>query len=215
MTKKILKLNRYEESLQWYDRVLQSQLRFGNEATMSTRNNMAYILGEAGHIEEALYHYHQVLEFYTNSFGHSHVTTLAIRHNIAIVLFNRFRYEEAKTEFQAVISFIVKHLDNEHTDTINSLYYLSHTLWRLGKKEEALPLMKEVLKLRTKVLGVNHPRTQSPRRMIFILESEVDLVMFCYLNFGMYLIILVFVVTIRIKRSYLVKLWNLMEKLLR
>ena len=50
-------------------------------------------------------------------------------------------------------------LKEEHPDTLSSMNNLAVTYWNQGRRNEATELMKEVVDLRTKTIGVNHPDT--------------------------------------------------------
>lgn len=175
-------LEKYNESIQWYKQLLQSQLRlFGNDKlTMITRNNLALVFVKVGRVNEALYQYNEVLGFCKNSSGDAHDLFLTVRHNMAIILFNQGRYDEAKTEFESVLSVRLELYGEEHVLTVDSQYLLAVALWALGRLEEALTMMGEVLELRQKILGVNHATTQLTRDKMYILKNHIKyVVMIC------------------------------------
>jgi hypothetical protein len=54
-----------------------------------------------------------------------------------------------------------KVLGVEHPDTLVSMNNLAHTWKTQGKYAEALALMEECVQIRSRVLGINHPKTHS------------------------------------------------------
>lgn len=139
-------------------RLLKSYLDEGDNAgSMKILNNMALVLNGIGRLDEAFTLYHKVLKWSAINFGEFHQETLATRHNLAIILFDQDRFEKAKTEFEAVLNLLEKLFGKDHIETVITQHWLA--LEKLGRKVEALAVMKEVVLLREKVLGTNHPHT--------------------------------------------------------
>ena len=54
-------------------------------------------------------------------------------------------------------------LGTEHPSTLTSMNNLAFTWKRQGRDKEAIALMKECMRLRERVLGLDHPFTSSSR----------------------------------------------------
>ncbi|MGW4961395.1 tetratricopeptide repeat protein [Nonomuraea sp. NPDC004186] len=128
-------------------------------STVSTRSNLALVLGDLGCLEEAEDEVRAVLEIFYRALGEEHPSTLPSRSNLASVLWRMGRLEEAERENRAVYMVMARTLGEEHPDTLNSRGNLVTVLGDLGRFEEAEREGRAVWEMRRRVLGEEHPKT--------------------------------------------------------
>ena len=137
----------------------------GNEHpdTLTSRSNLATVLGDLGRLEEAETENRAVLEIWRRMLGEEHPNTLASRSNLATVLGALGRLEEAETENRAVLEIRRRMLGEEHPNTLTSRSNLATVLGDLGRLEEAETEHRAVLEIRRRMLGEEHPNTLTSR----------------------------------------------------
>ena len=131
--------------------------------TLTSRGNLARVLGDLGRLEEAEAEHRAVLDGLTRVLGAEHPNTLTSRNNLARVLSGLGRLEEAEAELRAVLEIRTGVLAAEHPNTLTSRNNLAEVLRGLGRLEEAEAELRAVLEILTRVLGAEHPNTLTSR----------------------------------------------------
>ncbi|KAK3938097.1 kinesin light chain [Diplogelasinospora grovesii] len=180
---------KYEEAETLHRQALELSAKvFGAEhpSTLASINNLASVLNSQGKYEEAETMYRQALKLWTKVLGAEHPDTLASINNLASVLDSQGKYEEAETLHRQALELRTKVLGAEHPDTPASMNNLANVLYSQGninnlanvldsqgKYEEAETMYRQALKLRTKVLGAEHPDTlTSINNLASVLDSQ-------------------------------------------
>jgi len=121
--------------------------------TLTSRNNLANVLGDLGRLEEAEAEHRAVLEIRRWVLGEEHPDTLTSRNNLATVLRDLGRLEEAEVEHRAVLEIRRRVLGEEHPDTLTSRNNLASVLNGLGRLEEAEAEHQTVLEIHRPGVG--------------------------------------------------------------
>jgi len=132
-------------------------------STLTSRNNLATVLGDLGRLGEAEAELRAVVEVCRRVLGEEHPDTLASRGNLATVLRRLGRLGEAEAELRAVVEVCRRVLGEEHPDTLTSRGNLALVLRDLGRLGEAEAELRAVLEARCRVLGEEHPDTLTSR----------------------------------------------------
>ena len=125
--------------------------------TLNSMANLAAIYQNQGRWDEAEKLQVQVMETTKRMLGEEHPDTLTSMVNLAAIYQNQGRWAEA--EKLQVMETTKRVLGEEHPSTLTSMANLAVTCWNQGRRNEAIEILKEVVDLRTKTIGVNHPDT--------------------------------------------------------
>ncbi|KAM0244378.1 hypothetical protein ACHAP5_006285 [Fusarium lateritium] len=141
--------------------------------TIRAMNDLALTFEE----EEGVEMYRHILEAKTKANGADHASTLTSKSNLAMILYKRGEVWEAEELETEVLETRKRVLGEEHPDTIVSMMNLGQTWIALGKETadtrhlypdvdlfgDAKRLLEECVRLRTKLLGPDHPDTLQSR----------------------------------------------------
>ncbi|MFJ2030537.1 tetratricopeptide repeat protein [Streptosporangium sp. NPDC087985] len=142
-------------------------------STLTSRNNLALVLGELGRLEEAEAEHRAVLEVCRRVLGEEHPSTLASRGNLANTLRDLGRLEEAEAEHRAELEVCRRVLGEEYPDTLISRNNLALVLGDLGRLEEAEAEHQAVLEVCRRVLGEEHPSTLTSRGNLALVLGDL------------------------------------------
>ncbi|SPJ74909.1 uncharacterized protein FTOL_04640 [Fusarium torulosum] len=140
-----------------------------HEDTIRAMSDLALTLEEA---EEVEMHKH-IIEAKTKANGADHPSTLISKSHLAMTLYTRGEVWEAEELEAEVLEARKRILGEEHPDTLVSMMNLGQTWTTLGKETadtrhlypdvdlfgDAKRLLEECVRLRTKLLGPDHPDT--------------------------------------------------------
>jgi tetratricopeptide (TPR) repeat protein len=140
--------------------------------TLTSRNNLAVVVGDLGRLEESEAEHRAILQARTRILGPDHPDTLASRHSLARVLFDQGRFDEAETEHRDALHVLNLVLGPEHPDTVGSRHSLSRVLFEQGRWDEAATELRAVVEARTRIFGADHPHTLITRNSLgFVLTD--------------------------------------------
>jgi len=145
------------------ERDWQSPLAPDHTDTLRTRNNLAYWLGRAGLVEEAISRFEELVVDYTRVLGPDAPDTLRTRHNLASLLGEAGRVEEAISRFEELVVDYTRVLDPDAPDTLRTRNNLASLLGEAGRVEEAISRFEELVVDYTRVLGPDAPDTLRTR----------------------------------------------------
>jgi tetratricopeptide (TPR) repeat protein len=128
-------------------------------STLTSMNNLAFVLNSQGKYKEAEAMHRQALKLRTLVLGAEHPDTLTSINNFALVLNSQGKYKDAETMHQQALKLRTRVLGAEHPDTLISINNVALVLNSQGKYEEAEAMHRQSLKLRTQMLGPEHPST--------------------------------------------------------
>ncbi|RDL30230.1 uncharacterized protein BP5553_10508 [Venustampulla echinocandica] len=123
--------------------------------TLTSMNNLAFLLKRQGNYSEAEPIYRQTLELSEKVLGQEHPDTLISMNNLACLLKQQGNYNEAEPIYRQTFELSEKVLGLEHPDTLIK------------------PIYRQTLELSKKVLGLEHPDTLiSMNNLAFLLECQ-------------------------------------------
>ena len=102
--------------------------------TLTSRGNLALVLGVLGRFEEAEREHRATLDSRTRILGADHPDTLTSRGNLAIVLRELGRLDEAEREHRATLDSQIRILGADHPDTLTSRGNLAIVLHALNRQ---------------------------------------------------------------------------------
>ena len=158
----LLSDGRYKEAENFLKDVTEWRVKaLGQEhpATLTSMNNLAWVLDSQGEYEKAEAMNRQTLEFRKQALGQEHPDTLTSMSNLALVLNSQGKYKEAEAMNRQALNVSEKALGQEHPDTLTSMSNLALMLNRQGKYEEAEAINRRTLNGCEKALGLEHPDT--------------------------------------------------------
>ncbi|KAJ4267323.1 hypothetical protein NW762_003427 [Fusarium torreyae] len=180
--------DRVEEAGELWGQVLEIRKRVLGEEhldTIRTMDNLATTL--EGKEEEELQR--RVVEARTKALGEEHPDTLSSMGNLAMTLYGQGELLEAEELQVKVLEISKRVLSEEHPDTLISMTNLGRTWTLLGKLSadtrhfypdvdmfgDANKLLQDCLRLRTQLLGSNHPDTLETRSCLEDCQRETEL----------------------------------------
>ncbi|MFD1115671.1 tetratricopeptide repeat protein [Sphaerisporangium aureirubrum] len=142
-------------------------------STLTSRDNLAFVLWALGRLEEAEAEHRAVLAVRRRVLGEDHPSTLMSRDNLAGVLRDLGRQAEAEAEHRAVLAVRRQVLGEDHPSTLTSRNNLANVLNTLGRLEEAEAEHRAVLAVRRRVLGEDHPSTLMSRDNLAVMRRDL------------------------------------------
>jgi eukaryotic-like serine/threonine-protein kinase len=127
--------------------------------TLTSVNNMGYLLGSQGKLQEAERFHREALDGMRRVLGDDHPDTLRSISNMGSLLAFQGKLSEAEVYFRESLEGMRRVLGDDHPDTLGSINNMGGLLQALGKLPEAELYYKEALKGRRRVLGDDDPRT--------------------------------------------------------
>jgi tetratricopeptide (TPR) repeat protein len=155
-------LGRYEVALKMEEEALAIRRELlGKEHpnTLSSMNNLAYVLSDQGKYEQAEEIHRQVLRLREIVLGKEHLSTLTSMNNLAAVLSGQGKYEQAGEMHGQELRLSETILGKEHPHTLTSMSNLANVLRDQGKYEQAEEMHQQTFRLRETMLGKEHPST--------------------------------------------------------
>ncbi len=127
--------------------------------TLSSVNNMGYLLQALGKLSEAEPFYREALETMRRVLGEEHSDTLAATNNMGYLLQAQGKLSEAEGYYRGALENYRRTLGDEHPDTLTSINNMGVLLKAEGKLNEAEAYFREALEKRRRALGDEHPHT--------------------------------------------------------
>ena len=132
-----------------------------HEGTLSVAHNLALCYLSEGKLVEAARQCRECLGFKRERLGTQHQATLRTEILLGRILLEQKNFLAA-SELSANALDVSREVHGaEHEMTILALHECANCAERQGKKQEAIRLMIEVVKVRTKLLGADHPDTRN------------------------------------------------------
>ncbi|MFE5793105.1 FxSxx-COOH system tetratricopeptide repeat protein [Streptomyces sp. NPDC056503] len=125
--------------------------------TLTSRSDVARVLGRLGRYREAVDLRRQVLGDLDRVLGPDHLDTLISRNDLAHTLGSLGRYREAVDLLEQVLGDLDRVLGPDHPHTLTSRNNLASVLGSLGRYQEEADLHQQILDDRERVLGPDHP----------------------------------------------------------
>ncbi len=127
--------------------------------TLTSLNNMGYLLQAQGKLAEAEPYCRAALEGQRRVLGDEHPDTLLSIDNMGRLLGSMGRYAEAEAYCRQALVGRRRVLGDEHPDTLLSINNMGYLLQAQGKLAEAEPYYRDALEGQRRVLGDEHPDT--------------------------------------------------------
>ena len=154
-------------------RVLASTFGERDRDTLSAMTDLANVLADRRKSEEARDIYKKTLAGLRETLGPSDPETLICLIGLGSVHHDLREYAEAEQILvQAVRGFETAKAGSEDPDLGGAHAWLGDTLWAQGKHGEAMPHYQRALDVRLKLLGANHPETQSSASSLIVAHIE-------------------------------------------
>ncbi|HEY2665548.1 MAG TPA: tetratricopeptide repeat protein, partial [Actinomycetota bacterium] len=131
--------------------------------TLESRHLLAWSMGEAGRVNEAVALLHTLLHDCLQVLGPDHPSTLWTRHNLAVYVGASGRVEDGVTQFQALLEDRLRMLGADHPDTLWTRHALARSLGESGRFDEAVAQFRRLVEDALRVLGPDHPHTLTMR----------------------------------------------------
>ena len=131
----------------------------GHPDTLTARNNLAYAYQGAGHLEEAITRFEEVLADRTQVLGADHPDTLTARNNLASAYRDVGSFSQAIALFEQNLADRTQVLGSDHPDTLTARNNLAYAYEPVGRLNEAITLYEQTLDDRLRILGPDHPST--------------------------------------------------------
>ena len=129
--------------------------------TLSSINDLGFLLLAQGKPNEAEPHFRGVLAVRRRALGDEHPLTLISINNLAGLCHSQGRFAEAEPLLREALIGHRRVQGDEHPSTLNSINGLGLLLKSQGKLTEADSFLQEALMIRRRVLGDEHPDTLS------------------------------------------------------
>ena len=152
-------------ALEAFERVLGAE----HPNTLSSVNNLAFLLETKGDYGAAEPLYRRALEARERVLGAEHPNTLTSVNNLAGLLDSKGDYGAAEPLYRRALEAQERVLGVEHPNTLTSVNNLAELLRSKGDYGAAEPLVRRSLEARERVLGAEHPDT------LLSLQSLADL----------------------------------------
>jgi serine/threonine protein kinase/tetratricopeptide (TPR) repeat protein len=126
---------------------------------LSSVNNMGFLLGSMGKLDDALLYYTEALEGCRRVLGDDHPSTLSSVNNMGFLLQSMGKFDDALPFYTEALEGRRRVLGDENPSTLSSVNNMGLLLQSMGKFEDALPYYTQALESRRRVLGDDHPST--------------------------------------------------------
>jgi len=130
---------------------------------MTTRNNLAVLLGQDGQADAAIAEWRQLVKDRTRILGVDARDTLATRHNLALALGEAGQIETAIAELHRLAEDRTRTLGAHAHETLETRDDLAHRLLESGRADLAGGVLRELLEDRTRLLGADASDTMVTR----------------------------------------------------
>jgi eukaryotic-like serine/threonine-protein kinase len=150
------KLGRYDDALVLQERALAIRRRVLGEDhpdTMSSINDIGYLLQAQGKLAESEVYRKEGLEKRLRVLGREHPHTLQSMSNMGTLFRFQGKLDEAETLYREVLAMRRRILGEEHPDTLHSIAGMGALRQAQGRAAEAEPYLREALEKRRRVLG--------------------------------------------------------------
>ncbi|NOG55478.1 MAG: serine/threonine protein kinase [Planctomycetes bacterium] len=157
-----VQIGRYESALPLQEaalRVRRTELGNDHPDTLSSINEMGYLLESMGRFDESLIYYEEGLERCRRVLGESHPDTFVALNNLGLLLSRMNRDDEAYVYAQEALEGQRRVLGNDHPDTLNSITNVGSLLMKSRRYDEALGYFREALDGNRRIRGSDHPET--------------------------------------------------------
>ena len=134
--------------------------------TLAARYGMAYWLGSAGRVAEALHAMSTLLEDRGRLLGHEHPETLNSRHNLCDWQGAVGDAAAAATALETLLRDRLRLLGPDHPHTLMTRHSLARWKGVAGDPDGAVQEFEQLVADRTRVLGVDHPDTLAARHAL-------------------------------------------------
>ncbi|MBM4107585.1 MAG: tetratricopeptide repeat protein [Phycisphaerae bacterium] len=131
----------------------------GHLDTLTSINNMGFLLQAQGKLDQAGPYYREALEKRRRVLGEEHPDTLGSINNMGFLLQAQGKLDQAGPYYREALEKLRRVLGEEHPDTLQSINNMGALLQSQGKLNEAEPYLLEALEKRRRVLGEEHPDT--------------------------------------------------------
>ncbi|MEM6327813.1 MAG: tetratricopeptide repeat protein [Bacteroidota bacterium] len=165
-------LERLKRALEWRESVLGPD----HPDTLTSVNNLAYLLQERGDLNAAEPLYRRALDGRETVLGPDHPSTLTSVNNLAYLLRARGDLDAAGPLLRLALDRSEAALGPDHPDTLRAVNNLAYLLQARGDLDAAEPLYRRALERRESVLGPDHPDTLgSVNNLAYLLYARGDL----------------------------------------
>jgi tetratricopeptide (TPR) repeat protein len=121
--------------------------------TLTSRDNLAYVLEQEGNHAEAEREDRRVLAIQERVLGPEHPDTLGTRQHLALVLLSQGKLAESEEEFRPLLASQEHLYGSEAAETFRTRQRLAYTLYCQGKYAEAITNQQKALAVAQKVAG--------------------------------------------------------------
>ena len=159
----------YRECLEIEERVLGTE----HPATLSSVNNLAFLLKSKGDYTAAEPLYRRALEANERVLGTEHPDTLASVNNLAALLHSKGDNFAAEPLYRRALEAHERVLGPEHPATLTSINNLAELFREKGDYAATEPLLRRALETSERVLGPEHPNTlTSVNNLALLIDSQ-------------------------------------------
>lgn len=145
----------------------------GNPLTLTTLDELSWILNVRGHSREAETIQRETLDLRRRMLGSENPETIRSMLHLATTLKDETKYAEAEKLGREALALCRRTLGPEHPQTLVAMSNLSQTLSEARRYADAEKLQRESLDLRRRILGAEHPNTlMSMNNLAWILREE-------------------------------------------
>lgn len=144
------------------EELLVDQLRaFGpsHPDTLSTRENLANLMGESGRTVDAIGQLAALLSEHARILGPDHPDTLTTRGNLAHWTAAGGRIDDAIDRLASLVDDQSRVLGPDHPDTLTTRGNLAHWIAAGGRIDDAIDQYRSLLDDRIRIVGPDHPDT--------------------------------------------------------
>jgi eukaryotic-like serine/threonine-protein kinase len=127
--------------------------------TLTSINNMGYMLMALGKLDQAELLYREALDRYPRVLGKNHPDTIRSISSMAHVLHVQGKFAEAEPHAREALERYRRVLGDDHPDTLKSIGVMCTLLYSQGKFDRAEQLSREAMERSQRVLGDDHPQT--------------------------------------------------------
>jgi non-specific serine/threonine protein kinase/serine/threonine-protein kinase len=142
-------------------------------STLSSIQNMGWLLQQQGKLDEAEPFYREALEGKRRVLGDDHPSTLGSINHMGLLLMDQGKLDEAEPLCRKALEGLRHILGDDHPSTLNSILGMGNLLARQGKFDEAELFYRESLEGTRRVLGDDHQDTlTSIHNMGWLLQQQ-------------------------------------------
>ncbi|QRV95837.1 kinesin light chain [Ceratobasidium sp. AG-Ba] len=131
----------------------------GNDATLTTMNNLANVYGQQGRYQEAVSLLQKVVEIRKRVSGDEYRPTLTAMRNLARTYYDLAQFEDAQSLNLHILETCNRAYGDNHADTLSSMHQLALNYQAQKRHDEAEALLTKVVDGRKRVKGDEHPDT--------------------------------------------------------